>query len=788
MMGVTLNSIHSSTYDLVMLSKNRQLLPNLADGLIYVPFRSGSYLQPGKFNDRLITVEFGVVADSLTDLRSRARLIAAWLYTKARVPLIFDDEPGMTYNAKAEGAIDFESTLIRKGKFTVVFRCEPFAIGVSRMKPVLVDAPVFTRSGIATLRDLSQVASGVARFEQGYFHNLLTDNQASFETDTTGVLLWGASTTAVRDTTRNYKGGACLKITATNAFDGAGVGGIKVKPNQAYTASAYMSGAVGGEVVLVQFNWYDANGVFISSSPASQFTITGGWVRYTHTATSPANAATVQLKFSNLNAVLQNYYVDAVQVEEGSTAKDWILPSLGKAIMIEQNAINQCLYSDPSSAAQAFTATNVTFAVGVFPNLANVGVFGDNTLQRALYVGTATLNPNNGYTISCYVKMDDGTAPVVGTTTTSGDFGLVVNNYLVTGTTKVEPMGNEIYRVSAQYTTPGTITQNAGGVIKYTTSTAKTFKVGGFQIENRNFVTSYFPTTGVAGTRNGETLEFKPQAGTVFANGGSIGGRFKMADLDNSHNGSIIQIYDSVGGKTAVYIHRYQNMLFVIDYGITNYGITTPPLQLDTWHDFVWTWSTKNGRNLYLDGVLRKTVAYYNPLIATDKGYIGSSSGGAYLNGLIDDLFISQRELTAAEVLAYHNATKQYQVDADTTYSLAFDANLSPGTVTNVVNNLGTASTLPVITAIFTKAGATDFKITHLESGKSIRVIYNFALNDVLVIDHEKCLVTINGLRAMTSLDLSSRFFELDPGDNTLVATTTGGGAYTKVDYEERWL
>ncbi len=793
MMGVTLNSIHSSTYDLVMLSKNRQLLPNLVDKYIEVPWRSGSYLQPGKFNDRLITVEFGVVANSLKDLRSQARQIAAWLYTKDRVPLIFDDEPGMTYMAKVEGAIDFENTLTRAGKFTVVVRCEPFAVGANRMKPVLVDAPIFTRTTVATMRDLSQVASGVVRYEAGYFQNLLTDNQASFETDVTNGIGPFGSATLTRNTTENYRGGACLKIvTSAASGDGAGLQNIPVKPNTQYTGSMYIDGVVGGEALYLQTNWYDANGTFISSSPWTNVDLTASWARYTHISTSPANAARVTFKVANRTAATMTFYVDACQFEGGSTVKDWILPSQGKAITVEQGTTN--LWSNTNGRLSTMTAGGTSPPPAPTLDTTQNNPSGTECWKLTFPAGSATgysacrvAGPNGAitagltYSSTVWVKGLPASAIQIYPTGSSGMAIYSETGRVVNGWKEYKSVGPQVVTTGNDAFTAFPTISPAADVVFY---------VAAGQLEQKNY-----PTSFISGTRNSENLDFKAEAGTISTDKGSIGGRFYMYDVDSSHYGVILTLFDTALNKEVFSIHRYSNagfsQLFIVESDqtpSTNYGTVTNNLTINTWYDFVFTWSKENGRRLYLNGVLEKTNARNTPLVLGDKGRLGYNNGSSYLNGLIDDLFISKRELTAAEVMAFHNAIGPYLVDEDTTYALDFSGVLTPDIVTNAVNNSGTAPSLPITTVTFPRVGATDFKITHLETGKSVRVIYNFAVNDVLVIDHEKCLVTINGLRAMASLDLSSRFFELAPGTNTLVATTTGGGAYTKVDYKERWL
>lgn len=96
----------------------------------------------------------------------------------------------------------------------------------------------------------------------------------------------------------------------------------------------------------------------------------------------------------------------------------------------------------------------------------------------------------------------------------------------------------------------------------------------------------------------------------------------------------------------------------------------------------------------------------------------------------------------------------------------------------------GNYKTAPKVTATFTGA-ATNYKIQH-SNGQFVNVIRSFAINDVLIIDFEKELVTLNGNAIMPSLDLASKFFYLEPTVNNLTVTATN--QTTKVSYKEKWL
>lgn len=111
-----------------MRSKNRQLLPYPNDYYVQVPGRQGSILFPRELADRRIELDCAFVEPSLADIRTKARDIAAWLYTDDRANLSFDDETGKTYKGKLASAVDFDH-IGKMGQFSLSFVCEPLAYG-----------------------------------------------------------------------------------------------------------------------------------------------------------------------------------------------------------------------------------------------------------------------------------------------------------------------------------------------------------------------------------------------------------------------------------------------------------------------------------------------------------------------------------------------------------------------------------------------------------------------------------------------------------------------------------
>ncbi|MDD3269645.1 MAG: phage tail family protein [Syntrophomonadaceae bacterium] len=133
MYGVKFKNIHSSFFGLVMLSKNRVLLPEISDEYVDIPGRDGSIYFPGSLKDRPLEIEFSISTKTLSELRLLCRQVAAWLYSKIPEILVFDDEPDVYYMAKVQNQLDLEQVMAM-GRFVVQFRCEPLAYSISELQ------------------------------------------------------------------------------------------------------------------------------------------------------------------------------------------------------------------------------------------------------------------------------------------------------------------------------------------------------------------------------------------------------------------------------------------------------------------------------------------------------------------------------------------------------------------------------------------------------------------------------------------------------------------------------
>lgn len=155
--------------------------------------------------------------------------------------------------------------------------------------------------------------------------NLLTPNQASIETDTSG---WSAvSNCAIaRSTAAAAEGFASLALTATAAGQMVAAAGLApVLPGTAYTAHAEVQAGVGTQSASASIWWYDALGAFISGSNGSAIMAsTGGFLAATATGVAPANAANAAVIVGVVAAAGGDVgYVDKVSLRPG-TSTGWL--------------------------------------------------------------------------------------------------------------------------------------------------------------------------------------------------------------------------------------------------------------------------------------------------------------------------------------------------------------------------------------------------------------------------------------------------------------------------------
>ena len=150
--------------------------------------------------------------------------------------------------------------------------------------------------------------------------NLLTANQSSVETDTTGFT--AVTSTPSRVTDNYWSGTASLKVITDNAGAGEGfyTANTTTTVSLAYTASVYVKGS---GTVNVSLNERTAADADVGTTDSAVITLTSSWQRVTVTRTFGATGARARLYV--LTDVQQDitFYADGLQLEQSAFATPW---------------------------------------------------------------------------------------------------------------------------------------------------------------------------------------------------------------------------------------------------------------------------------------------------------------------------------------------------------------------------------------------------------------------------------------------------------------------------------
>ena len=188
-----------------------------------------------------------------------------------------------------------------------------------------------------------------------------------------------------------------------------------------------------------------------------------------------------------------------------------------------------------------------------------------------------------------------------------------------------------------------------------------------WQLEQKPFATSF-----IDGTRAAETLTIptasvlNPQEGTVecwlFIPYGVGVYDYSRSFLGTAHSENYFLLSVTRDGKI-----RFASLPAVFRSSNT--------VQYNNWNHVALRWDSQ-GRTIFLNGVKTFSTGVI-PAIDGNLLYIGSGVGQFQLNGLIDDLRISSRARTDAEIAAAYQSGQSLPVDAWTTLKLDFNGDLS---------------------------------------------------------------------------------------------------------------
>jgi len=197
------------------------------------------------------------------------------------------------------------------------------------------------------------------------------------------------------------------------------------------------------------------------------------------------------------------------------------------------------------------------------------------------------------------------------------------------------------------------------------------------QLETKPYATSF-----IDGTRSPETLTV-PTAGVLSPTAGTME---QYARLLRSPGTNEQFIFDGAGAAAN---QNLQVLIATNGRPTLRYGTGAATVEIqgatawvkDTWYAIAWKWEAA-GVKLLVNGAVVASSATAPSLAFGANAFLGSRADNAlHLGGLIDDLRISSRARTDAEILAGYNSNAPLPADADTTAKFTFD---------NVLTNLFT--------------------------------------------------------------------------------------------------
>lgn len=324
----------------------------------------------------------------------------------------------------------------------------------------------------------------------------------------------------------------------------------------------------------------------------------------------------------------------------------------GGGILVELSTINR--FTNTDGLLATYATSNVTQATSGFTGFANAVQFGDNSLQRSAYKTNYSLASGTAYAFSFYIQMDDGSVPVPGGQTDAGaDFTIVNHGGVVSTLTNcvVDLISGTLYRVSLTRTATGTGTNN--GVVKYTTNSAKGFKIGGFQMEAAATMTSYAESGATAFTRATEFLTI-PTTGVDW---GAFTASFAINRTTRQFTttaavalGMLVvasqdEIELRIGATGFISLVVYSNG------GVTSASATAKPVVFGT-ESRIAIRSDGDKMTVACDGAIVITMEFVPPLGAVPAMRFGESVSGIYR-----EIGLNTRAVTDDELIAMTTGT-----------------------------------------------------------------------------------------------------------------------------------
>jgi hypothetical protein len=298
--------------------------------------------------------------------------------------------------------------------------------------------------------------------------NLLTANQASVETDTTGLAAY-TNCTVARSTAQSAHGAASLSLTATTATDMAAFTNVypQAVVGKTYTASVSVKAGTVARSCYVMISWRNSGGTFISANSGTvSANSTTGWTKFTVTGVAPATATQCDIRAYVLApGAGEVHYVDMLGFWEGASTK-WALsgeirmPNLLTYNESTQEVLTGISQSNATLSRDNTNALHGTYSIKAVP----IAAAGFGFSPHFSYDPQRTLKPNTTYTASFWCRQTGAPAATNASVQIyySDDFGANVSS--PSGTTSVTN-NSQWFFVKCTFTTPATTTRLAAYVI-----------------------------------------------------------------------------------------------------------------------------------------------------------------------------------------------------------------------------------------------------------------------------------------------------------------------------------
>lgn len=343
-------------------------------------------------------------------------------------------------------------------------------------------------------------------------------------------------------------------------------------------------------------------------------------------------------------------------------------------LLVEGASTNLLTYSDQfdnavwAKSGSSISANTADTTDPYGTNLADKLTEDTSTASHFVESGNISFTSGTVYSLSVFAKKAERDQfrlyfPSSITSGRYGHFDLSAGTVVSTGsgiTAKIKKLADGWYRCSVSVTAgatttgkPSLVLAQSNSVVTYTGDGTSGLYIFGTQLEANPGMTSYIPTTSAAATRAAEVCSFpitdnmvkilqstghtyvmdikmlwSPSAATdrIALGGDTLVTRFALGFYGGgvfSHNAKGGTSYSALSGIDTLLRHRYSAVY------------------------------TGTGTDFYIDGTYKDRRSDVVPTSDnTSVMYIGSASGGRYLNGTISNLRIYDHALTEEEVNA----------------------------------------------------------------------------------------------------------------------------------------